>query len=63
MIKNNKILKILPLIQVPPMIQNKNEVLNLKSRKTQVLIGYLTLLFFQQFTFYFLKILFFNHFL
>jgi hypothetical protein len=33
----------LPLIQVPPMIQNKTEVLNLKSRKTQVLIGYLTL--------------------
>jgi len=25
------------------MIQNKTEVLNLKSRKTQVLIGYLTL--------------------
>jgi hypothetical protein len=34
------------LIQVPPMIQNKTEVLNLKSRKTQVPIGYLTLLFF-----------------
>jgi hypothetical protein len=33
----------LPLIQVPPMIQNKIEVLNLKSRKTQVPIGYLTL--------------------
>jgi hypothetical protein len=33
----------LPLIQVPPMIQNKTEVLNLKSRKTQVPIGYLTL--------------------
>jgi hypothetical protein len=32
----------LPLIQVPPMIQNKTEVLNLKSRKTQVPIGYLT---------------------
>jgi hypothetical protein len=36
----------LPLIQVPPMIQNKTEVLNLKSRKTQVPIGYLTLIFF-----------------
>jgi LysM repeat protein len=36
----------LPLIQVPPMIQNKTEVLNLKSRKTQVPIGYLTLFFF-----------------
>jgi hypothetical protein len=35
----------LPLIQVPPMIQNKTEILNLKSRKTQVPIGYLTLLF------------------
>jgi hypothetical protein len=35
----------LPLIQVPPMIQNKTEVLNLKSRKTQVPIGYLTLNF------------------
>jgi hypothetical protein len=33
----------LSLIQVPPMIQNKTEVLNLKSRKTQVPIGYLTL--------------------
>jgi hypothetical protein len=33
----------LPLIHVPPMIQNKTEVLNLKSRKTQVPIGYLTL--------------------
>jgi hypothetical protein len=33
----------LPLIQVPPMIQNKTGVLNLKSRKTQVPIGYLTL--------------------
>jgi hypothetical protein len=33
----------LPLIQVLPMIQNKTEVLNLKSRKTQVPIGYLTL--------------------
>jgi hypothetical protein len=33
----------LSLIQVPPMIQNKAEVLNLKSRKTQVPIGYLTL--------------------
>jgi hypothetical protein len=32
----------LPLIKVPPMIQNKTEVLNLKSRKTQVPIGYLT---------------------
>jgi hypothetical protein len=28
---------------LPPMIQNKTEVLNLKSRKTQVPIGYLTL--------------------
>jgi hypothetical protein len=28
------------------MIQNKTEVLNLKSRKTQVPIGYLTLIFF-----------------
>jgi hypothetical protein len=35
----------LPLIQVSPMIQNKTEVLNLKSRKTQVPIGYLTLYF------------------
>jgi hypothetical protein len=34
----------LPLIQVPPMIQNKTEVLNLKSCKTEVPIGYLTLL-------------------
>jgi hypothetical protein len=33
----------LSLIQVPPMIQNKTEVLNLKSRKTQIPIGYLTL--------------------
>jgi hypothetical protein len=32
----------LPLIQVPPMIQNKTEVLNLKTCKTQVSIGYLT---------------------
>jgi hypothetical protein len=30
------------LIQVPPMIQNKTEILNLKSRKTQVPIRYLT---------------------
>jgi len=37
----------LPLIQVPSMIQNKTEVLNLKSRKTQVPIGYLTQYFFQ----------------
>jgi hypothetical protein len=35
----------LPLIQVPPMIQNKTEVLNLKTRKTQVPIEYLTLNF------------------
>jgi hypothetical protein len=35
----------LPLIQVPPMIQNKTEVLNLKSRKTQIPIGYLTFFF------------------
>jgi hypothetical protein len=33
----------LPLIQVPPMIPNKTEVLNLKTRKTQVLIEYLSL--------------------
>jgi hypothetical protein len=33
----------LPLIQVPPMIQNKTEVLNLKTRKTQVPTWYLTL--------------------
>jgi hypothetical protein len=32
----------LPLIQVPPMIPNKTEVLNLKTRKTQVPMGYLT---------------------
>jgi hypothetical protein len=38
----------LPLIQVPYMIQNKNEVLNLKTRKTQVPIGYLTLIFYPQ---------------
>jgi hypothetical protein len=31
------------LIQVPPMIQNKIEVLNLKMLKTQVSKGYLTL--------------------
>jgi hypothetical protein len=30
------------LIEVPPMIQNKTEVLNLKSGKTQIPIGYLT---------------------
>jgi hypothetical protein len=30
------------LIQVPPMIQNKNEVLNLKTLKTQVPMMYLT---------------------
>jgi hypothetical protein len=35
----------LPLIQVPHMIQNKTEILNLKTLKTQVLIGYLTILF------------------
>jgi hypothetical protein len=33
----------LPLIQVPPMIPNKTEVLNLKTRKIQVPIGYLSL--------------------
>jgi hypothetical protein len=33
----------LPLIQVPPMIPNKTEVLNLKTRKTQVPMGYLSL--------------------
>jgi hypothetical protein len=32
----------LPLIQVPPMIPNKTEVLNLKTRKTQVPMGYLS---------------------
>jgi hypothetical protein len=37
--------RFLTLIQVPPMIQNKTEVLNLKSRKTRVPIGYLTLNF------------------
>jgi hypothetical protein len=35
----------LPLIQVPPMIPNKTEVLNLKTRKTQVPMGYLSLNF------------------
>jgi hypothetical protein len=35
--------RFLPLIQVPLMIQNKTEVLNSKSCKTQVPIGYLTL--------------------
>jgi adenine-specific DNA methylase len=35
----------LPLIQVSPMIQNKTEILNLKTLKTQVPIGYLTLNF------------------
>jgi hypothetical protein len=33
----------LPLIQVPPMIPKKTEVLNLKTRKTQVPMGYLSL--------------------
>jgi hypothetical protein len=33
----------LPLIQVPSMIQNKTEVLNLKTRITQVPMEYLTL--------------------
>jgi hypothetical protein len=32
--------RFLPLIQVPLMIQNKTEILNLKTRKTQVLIDY-----------------------
>jgi hypothetical protein len=32
----------LPLIQIPPMMQNKIEVLNLKTLKTQVPMGYLT---------------------
>jgi hypothetical protein len=32
----------LPLIQVPPMIPNKTEVLNLKTHKTQVPMGYLS---------------------
>jgi hypothetical protein len=35
----------LPLIQVPPMIPNKTEVLNLKTRKTQLPMGYLSLSF------------------
>jgi len=34
----------LPLIQVLPMIPNKTEVLNLKTRKIQVPMGYLTLI-------------------
>jgi hypothetical protein len=34
--------RFLPLIQVPPMIQNKIEVLNFKTLKTQVPIEYLT---------------------
>jgi hypothetical protein len=34
----------LPLTQVPPMIQIKNQVLNLKMLKIQVPIGYLTLI-------------------
>jgi hypothetical protein len=33
----------LPLIQVPPMIPKKTEVLNLKTRKTQVPMWYLSL--------------------
>jgi hypothetical protein len=33
----------LPLIQVSPMIPNKTEVLNLKTRKTQVPMGYLSI--------------------
>jgi hypothetical protein len=37
--------RFLLLIQVPLMIQNKTEVLNLKIRKTQVPMGYLTLKF------------------
>jgi hypothetical protein len=48
----------LPLIQVPPMKQNKTEVLNLKSRKTQVPIGYLTLFFFFVFFEFFLNFFF-----
>jgi hypothetical protein len=32
----------LPLTQIPPIIQNKTYVLNLKLLKIQVLIGYLT---------------------
>jgi len=35
----------LSLIQVPPMIPNKTEVLNLKTRKTQVPMRYLSLNF------------------
>jgi len=35
----------LPLIQVPHMIPNKTKVLNLKTRKTQVPMGYLSLIF------------------
>jgi len=42
----------LPLIQVPPMIPNKTEVLNLKTRKTQVPMGYLSLIFNHQFDSY-----------
>jgi hypothetical protein len=37
---------LLPLIQVPPMIQNKTEILNLKTRKTQIPIRHLTPNFF-----------------
>jgi hypothetical protein len=36
----------LPIIHVPLMIQNKTEVLNLKTRKIQVPIRYLTFFFF-----------------
>jgi hypothetical protein len=34
----------LPLTQVPPIIQIKIQVLNLKTLKTQILIEYLTLI-------------------
>jgi hypothetical protein len=37
--------RFLPLIQVPPVIQNKIEVLNLKTLKTQVPIKYLIFIF------------------
>jgi hypothetical protein len=35
--------KFLPLIHVPPIIQNKIEILNLTALKTQIPINYLTL--------------------
>jgi hypothetical protein len=48
----------LPLIQVPPIIQNKTEVLNLKTHKTQVPMRYLTLLFFYNFIYLMIKLYF-----